>query len=126
MTENHLALQSVLSNPNTYNVSQRNDCINFLQNLWVAEIIGKVLLLIRILGALDGMIKAHTAFLLEKLTLFLNPWQGEWFPFSIIMVLIADNRSHSWAQIIADFYVPITELHTHEIFLLTEWKYTSD
>lgn len=66
------------------------------------------------------MIKAHTAFLLEKLTLFLNPWQGERFPFPVIMVLIADNRSHSWAQIIADFYVPITELHTHEIFLLTD------
>lgn len=32
MTENHLVLQSVLSNLNHYNLSQRNDCINFSQN----------------------------------------------------------------------------------------------
>lgn len=39
---------------------------------------------------------------------------------SVIMVLIADNGSHSWTQIIADFYVPTRALYTHEILLLIE------
>lgn len=82
--------------------------------------------MIRCAGTSDSVIKAQSVLLLQKLTLFLNSWQGEWFPLPVIMVLIADNRSHSWTQIIADFYVPISELHTHEIFLLIEQKYTSD
>lgn len=70
--------------------------------------------------ALESLIKAQSALLVQKLTLFLNSWEGEWFPFSIIMVLIANNGSHSWTQIVADFYMPISELYTHEIFLLIE------
>lgn len=82
----------------------------------------RVFLMIRYMGALDSMTGAQSALLLEKLTLFLNSWQGEWFPFPVIMVLIADNGSHSWTQIIADFYVPISELYTHEIFLWNRIK----
>lgn len=54
----------------------------------------------------------------QELTLFLNSWQGERFPFAIIMILVAHNRSCTWTQIVADFYMPITEFYTHEILLL--------
>lgn len=34
------------------------------------------------------------------------------------MILVADNRSRTWTQIVADFYMPTTEFYTHEILLL--------
>lgn len=34
------------------------------------------------------------------------------------MILVADNRSCTWTQIIADFYTPTAEFYTHEILLL--------
>lgn len=54
----------------------------------------------------------------QELTLLLNSWQGERFPFAIIMILVADNWSCTWTQVVADLYTPTTEFYTHEILLL--------
>lgn len=46
----------------TYNLSWRNDCIHFSQNLRIAKITDKVFPLIKFTGASDGMIKVRTAY----------------------------------------------------------------